>query len=370
MPFRYPLTRPALDWRTYRDVFNVLRSGYLTEGPVTKEFEQAIANYVGVPHAIAVTSATTGLELVLRAWGIGPGDEVIVPDYTHPATADVVRIVGATVVLVDIRIDNLLIDYAAIEKAITPQTRAIIPVSQFGNPLDYPRLNAIAKTHNLVVIEDAACSIGATHGGTQVGTHVDAAVFSFHPRKFITTGEGGAVVTKDAEKAAWMRSYKAFGADHLVARSDLSFAEIGTNYKLSNILSAVGLSQMRRIESLLAERMAIGERYNRLLAGVSSVTLPLTTASGQHAYQTYSILIRDRDRVLKRLRDQGIEAQIGTFALHLHPAFAAGAFVRHAGTLELSTRAFRENLALPVYPGMRPADQEQIVRQLQKAMEE
>ena len=364
MAYRYPLTRPALDWRTYLDVFRVLRSGYLTEGPVTREFEDRIAEYIGVTHAIAVTSATTGLELALRAWGIGPGDEVIVPDYTHPATADVVRIVGATLALVDIDVRTLLIDYNALESAITPRTRAIIPVSQFGNPLDYDRLKNISATRNLVIIEDAACSIGATYGGARVGIHVDVAVFSFHPRKFITTGEGGAVVTKDAEKAAWMRSYKAFGADHMVARGDLSFAEIGTNYKLSNILSAVGLSQMRRINRLLEERTTIGKRYNELLAGHPGITIPETTENGTHAYQTYSVLIEKRDEVVTKMRQQGIEAQIGTFALHKHPAFAPSACVLHTGNLEKSAHVFTHNLALPVYPGMKRSHQEHIAREL------
>ena len=197
---------------------------------------------------------------------IGPGDEVIVPDYTYPATAAVVAIVGATIVLVDMSKDTMLIDYDALEQAITSRTKAIIPVSIFGNPLDYIRLDAIKEKHRIHIIEDAACSVGAEYRNKKVGTLADISVFSFHPRKFITTGEGGMITTNNHEWSAWMDAYKHFGMGASPTRGTV-FKDIGTNYKLSNILAAIGLSQLRDIDQLLGRRLALSKNYLAILPG-------------------------------------------------------------------------------------------------------
>ena len=252
---KIPLIKPYMDQQIKDKVCQVLDSGYLTEGPVTREFEQALRDYLGCGYALAVTSCTTGLELALRALSIGPGDEVIIPDYTYPATADVVAIVGATIVLVDIDRETMLIDYDALEAAITPKTRAVIPVSLFGNPLDYDRLRAIKEKYGLYLVEDAACALGAEFRGVKVGNQADISVFSFHPRKFITTGEGGLITTNNPIWHDWMDSYKHFGMGAAGSRLTTNFVQIGTNYKLSNLLAAVGLGQMARIEALLSRRL-------------------------------------------------------------------------------------------------------------------
>ncbi len=233
-----PLTRPYITDEVKAKVCAVLDSGYLTEGPVTAEFEAAVRRYVGCAHALAVTSCTTGLELALRALLIGPGDEVIVPDYTYPATADAVAIVGATPVIVDVSPDTMLIDYHRVEAAMSARTRAVLPVSGFGNPLDYDRLEAIKKRHGVYLVEDAACSIGAEFKGRKVGSLADISVFSFHPRKFITTGEGGMVTTDNPVWAEWMVSYKHFGMTADASRRLTRFGRIGSNYKMSNILAS------------------------------------------------------------------------------------------------------------------------------------
>lgn len=208
---KIPLIRPYITEEVKQEVNRVLDSGYLTEGPVTAALENAVRDYIGCGHVLAVCNCTVGLEMALRALGIGPGDEVIVPDYTYPATVDVINIVGATAILVDICTETMLIDYDAAEAAITDRTSAIMPVSLFGNPLNWDRLSQIKKKHDLFIIEDAACSLGATYKGIKTGTLADISVFSLHPRKFITTGEGGLITTNNPEWAEWMMSYKHFG---------------------------------------------------------------------------------------------------------------------------------------------------------------
>jgi len=361
---KIPLIKPYITQEVKDKVCEVLDSGYLTEGPVTREFENAFKDYIGCRHAIAVTSCTTGLEIALRALGVGPGDEVIVPDYTYPATADVVAILGATAVIVDVSKDTMLIDYTALEQAVTPRTKALIPVSIFGNPVDYDKLNAIKQRYGIYIIEDAACSIGAEYRGLKVGSLTDMSVFSLHPRKFITTGEGGIVTTDNPEWAVWMDSFKHFGMGSSTSREGTVFERIGTNYKLSNILAAVGLVQMKQIDELLNRRIELAERYRELLAGIDNVRLPKTTADGKHSCQSFCIFVENRDSIIARMKEEDIEVQIGTYAIHMHPAFAKGNNVIHHGSFDGSCYAYDHCLTLPLYHEMTEADQNFVVDRL------
>jgi dTDP-4-amino-4,6-dideoxygalactose transaminase len=366
---KIPLIRPYLPPGTKEKVCEVLDSGYLTEGPVTKQFEDLFRRYVGSQHALAVCNCTVGLEVALRALGIGPGDEVIVPDYTYPATASVVNIVGATVVLVDVERDSMLIDQDAMAAAVTPRTKAIIPVSIFGNPLDYSRLNAFKAKTGITIIEDAACSIGVAFNGQMVGNLADISVFSLHPRKFVTTGEGGVVTTNNPVWAESMNSYKHFGmACSQSPRKGIVFERIGTNYKLSNILSAVGLAQMQRVDELATRRRELAARYEAELVSVPGITLPRAVPGGRHSYQTFCVLVEDRDRVMNRLREQGIEAQIGSYSLHQHPAFQRGARCRWFGSFINSSYDFTHALALPLFHEMTMDEQERVVEVLRAAI--
>lgn len=366
---KIPLIKPYITQELKDRVCEVLDGGFLTEGPVTREFEEAVKDYLGCGHALAVTSCTTGLELALRALGVGPGDEVIVPDYTYPATADVVAIVGATAVIVDVSAETMLIDYDALEGAITTQTKAIIPVSLFGNPLDYGRLAAIKARYGIYIVEDAACSLGAEFQGIKVGSQADLSVFSFHPRKFITTGEGGMITTGNSWWAAWMDSYKHFGMGHpSAARLTASFERIGTNYKLSNVLAAIGLCQMQQIEELLSRRLELADAYVQLLKNIPGVKIPSTTAAGKHSRQSFCIFIPNRDEVMRQLREMGIEVQIGSYALHMHPAFAPGARCRWAGALTNSEYVFSHCLALPLYHEMTQDNLQTVVRELTRRL--
>jgi dTDP-4-amino-4,6-dideoxygalactose transaminase len=360
--YNIPLIKPYIDENIKKRVLDVLDSGYLTEGPVTAEFQNRIKEYTGCKHAIAVTSCTTGLEIALRALNIGPGDEVLVPDYTYPATADVVVIVGATPVVVDIDFSTMLIDYDALEKTITSKTKAVIPVSLFGNPLDYDRLDYIKNKYKIAIIEDAACAIGADYKGKKVGSSADITVFSLHPRKFITTGEGGIVTTEDDDLALWMDSYKHFGIGKAESREKTQFVMIGTNYKLSNVLAAIGLGQMDVIDELLGKRRELAENYLKLLGDVKGITIPVTTDHGLHSYQSFAIFVENRDLIMTKLRQKGIEVQIGTYSLHMHKAFENVC----KGSYQNSRRAFEQCLVLPLYHTLTEQNQINIVTELKE----
>lgn len=359
-----PLIKPFIPESAKQAVCDVLDSGYLTEGPVTRAFEAACAEYMGVKHAIAVCNCTVGLEVALRALDIGPGDEVIVPDYTYPATADVVRIVGATTVLVDVCPESMLSCKKHFEAAITNKTKAIMPVSIFGNPLQYDGLLELQQEHGFRIIEDAACSIGAKFGDTMVGAWGDIAVFSMHPRKFITTGEGGLITTNNDDLAAWMRSYKAFGYTTNTDRSTAGFGMIGTNYKLCNIQAAVGLSQMEIVDELLAKRIELSERYYQILGARDDVGIPAIAAQGRHSFQSCCIYVEGRDRIMSEMRERGIEVQIGTYSLHKQAAFAEDALCRWVSDFSGSQQAFNRCLTLPVYHEMSEDDQDYVITNL------
>jgi perosamine synthetase len=366
---KIPLIKPFITQEVKDKVCEVLDSGYLTEGPVTHEFEALVREYIGCKYAIAVTSCTTGLEMALRSLGIGAGDEVVVPDYTYPATATAVCLVGAKAVIVDVCRDTMLIDPEAVEAAITPRTKAIIPVSIFGNPLDYDVINALKAKHGLYVIEDAACSIGAAFRGRRVGTFADISVFSLHPRKFITTGEGGMVTTDNAAWAAWMESYKHFGmAVTADRRESVIFERIGTNLKLSNVQAAIGLVQMRHIDELLSERIQLANRYIELLREYPSVRIPATTPGGLHSRQSFCVYVNNRDQVMRAMREVEIEVQIGTYALSKHPAFSTGPLVETAGDMAGSIYAYDHCLALPLFHELTADEQHRVVSGLTREL--
>ncbi len=364
MTKKIPLITPYITQEVKDKVCEVLDSGYLTEGPVTKELEEAFKEYIGCQYAIALCNCTVGLELALRVLNIGLGDEVIIPDYTYPATADVVEIVGAKIVIVDINPETALINYDAIERAITPATKAIIPVSLFGSPLDYVKLDRIKEKYNLYIIEDAACSIGAAFGDIKVGNLADISAFSLHPRKFITTGEGGIITTNNREWADWMLSYKYFGMGVHDSRLTTDFDRIGTNYKLSNIQAAVGLVQMYHIDELLKKRQKIAERYYKYLADKPGISFPKTIDKGRHSWQSCNIFIKNRNQIIEKLKEKSIETQIGTYSLHMHKAFNENPNCKIMGDMIGSRYAFEHCLTLPMYHEMTEEEQGFVIVQL------
>jgi dTDP-4-amino-4,6-dideoxygalactose transaminase len=365
---KIPLIRPYITQAAKEKVLSVLDSGYLTEGLVTRELEKSVADFVGAKHALAVSSCTTGLEMALRALEVGPGDEVIIPDYTYPATGDAVSIVGARLVIVDVDPQTMLMDLDALERAITPATKVVMPVSGFGNPLDYDALDELKKKHGFYVVEDAACSLGASYKGDMVGTRADISVFSLHPRKFITTGEGGMITTDSDQLAQWMHSYKHFGMGVYESRLTADFERIGTNYKLSDILAAVGLAQMQEIDVLLNRRRELAGRYLKLLSNTSNVTPCAVTKGGVHSFQSFCVFVKNRDEVMANMRKKGVEVQIGTYALHMHKAFNQNDNVYLADDMKNSRHVFNHCLVLPLFHELTYKDQVFIVNLLLKVV--
>ncbi len=356
------LMRPFVGNEELIAINRVFDSKYLTEGLVTKEFENSFARFVDSNHAIAVTSCMTGLELAVRALGIKKGDEVIVPDFTHPATGDCVYQVGADAVLADVDIGSYNITPEAIEDAISKKTKCIIPVSWGGNPID-PEINKIGKEHEIPILEDAACSAGAVVNGKKVGSIANITTFSFHPRKILTTGEGGMVTTNDPALAEKMVAFKHFGQT-----TDGKFTYHGTNYKMSNILAAIGLEQLIKLPGILNDRIKKAERYSELLKDIKGIRPPAKKTRVTHVYQSYCIYVEKdgiRDRIRKDLADRNIETQIGTFALHLEPSYS---HVRKSGDLKNSELLFKHLLTLPLHHELTDEDQEFVVDSIKELL--
>jgi dTDP-4-amino-4,6-dideoxygalactose transaminase len=356
------LIEPMVGAEELELVKQVLQSGYLTEGRLTKEFEAKFAEFVGAKHAVATTSCTTALELCLRVLGVGRGDEVIVSDFTHPATACAVALVGAEPVLVDVELESYNIDLEQVRKAVSKKTKCIIPVSLFGHPLDADELGKLEEEHDLYVVEDAACSMGAEFKGKKTGVMADLTCFSFHPRKVVTTGEGGMITTQDDEFAESSRSLKNFGVK--LSSGTAKFASVGTNYKLSDILAAVGLKQMEKAPQLIQKRIELARAYDDLLRRKDFMSPPTVRTGAKHTYQTYAPCLkrkRVRDKLISDLKARGVEAQIGTYALHLQPAFQ---HCRRVGKLRNSEALYTDLVALPMFHRMTLADQQFVVEEI------
>jgi dTDP-4-amino-4,6-dideoxygalactose transaminase len=362
------LARPQTDEAEINEIRGVMQSGYLTQGPKVAEFEGLVAGRVGVAHAFATTSATTALHLTLAALGIGPGDEVLVPDFTFPATANVVVQQGAVPVLVDVDLATFAIDPADLARKVTPRARAVMPVHPFGLPADMDPILEIAMERGLAVIEDAACALGAEYGGRPVGSIGMAGCFSFHPRKSITTGEGGMIATSDATLADRIRLLRSHGGIRQGGR--FVFEDAGFNYRLSDILAAVGVAQMRKLDEMLRVRRAVAAMYDQALSGLAGVQVPTCPSGRTHTYQSYVVLLDpriDRDAVIARLASARIETTLGTYALHAEPFFAR-AFGCSPGDLPNSYRAALSSLALPLHGGITSEQVDEVVEALRAAI--
>jgi len=329
------LARPDVGEAEMRAVAEVLASGQLTMGPKVAELERAIASAVGTRDAVAVANGTAALHLALLALDIGPGDEVIVPAYTFPATANAVRLCGADAVLVDVDSDTFVVDVAAVEAAVTARTRAVMVVHLFGRPVDWSGLRA-AVPERVLLVEDAAGALGARYRGTPCGALGVAGCLSFHPRKIVTTGEGGAVTTDDAAVADAVRRLRHHG---IATDGSADIAVPGFNYRLADVLCALGIPQVERLEELLAGREQAAAWYEQRLGG--RVGTPSAAEGDRHGWQAYVIRVDRRDELLTELRAEGIEVQIGTYALDRLGAY------RDQGPLDGARRAYEHALALP-----------------------
>ena len=327
----------------------MLESGQLTMGPLVGEFEGLVAAACEVSHAVAVSSGTAALHLAVLALGIGPGDEVIVPAYTFPATANVVALAGARPVLVDVDPATMNLDLARLPGALTPRTKAVLAVHLFGRPLDWDALED-AVPEGVVLLEDAAGALGARYQGRACGGLGVAGCLSFHPRKTVTTGEGGAVTTANAELADAIRSGRHHGIAAAAAPSTSPCRARTTASRI--ILCAVGIPQLRRLPELLAARRRAAAGYTERLA--DAVLTPSADAGDEHGWQAYVVQLDRRDEALAGLRAQGIEAQIGTYALHRLSAYA------DQGPFPGADAAFTRALALPFHTFLSDADLDRV----------
>jgi len=330
---RIRLARPDVGEAELQAVSEVVASGQLTMGPKVAELEAAVARAVGTAHAAAVSSGTAALHLALLALEIGPGDEVIVPAYTFPATANVVELCGARAVLVDVDPDTFVVDPAAVAAAVGPRTRAVVAAHLFGRPVGWEALQT-AVPQEVVLVEDAAGALGARYRGTRCGALGVVGCLSFHPRKIVTTGEGGAVTTDEAGLDAAVRRLRHHG---WATVGDMPSP--GFNYRLPDLLCAIGIPQIARLEELLAARERVAGWYSERLEHL--VLTPRAAEGDRHGWQAYVVQLDRRDAALTALREAGIEAQIGTWALHRLGAYP------DQGPFPGADRAFERALALP-----------------------
>jgi perosamine synthetase len=359
-----PLSAPDITQAEIDAVTAVLRTPHLSLGPELASFEAALAAYHAVPDAVSVSSGTAGLHLALLTLGIGEGDEVIVPSFTFIAVANAVLQVRSTPVFAEIDPITLNLNPEAVERAITPRTRAILVVHTFGVPADMAALGDISRRHNLVVIEDACEAIGAQFDSRRVGSFGHLAVLGFYPNKQITTGEGGAVLAHDAEYAARLRSLRNQGR----TGSDwLDHAEPGYNYRLSELACALGRVQLSRIDEILNLRQAAAERYNELLATIPGLELPCL-AFPRRTISWFVYVVRlpelaDRDRVRAALAGRGVATGRYFPPIHLQPAWRAHPSTTEA-TLPLTESVARRTLALPFFTRITALQQEQVANAL------
>ena len=349
-----PLAVPDIGDDEIDEIKKVMGTGFLTEGATTKEFEQMVADYLGVKHAIAVTSCTTGLHAVLHCLDI-KGQEVIVPDYTYPATAEAVVLAGGIPVLADVNLESMNMTSEILEESYNENMTVFSPVSWAGVPLE-KEIYQKAKKLDLKMLEDAACSLGAKINEDYVGKIADYSCFSFHPRKVITTGEGGMITTDDDEMFEKCYSFKHFGA------KGTSFETIGTNYKLSNVLSAIGVIQMKKIDKIVETRIQKAKIYEELLSKIDNIKPAYVGNNTRQTYQSYTCYIEKdgyRDKIRNALADENIQSQIGTYALHLEPAYQN---MKKVGNLENSTKLFNNALTLPLHKNLSQEDQEKICK--------
>lgn len=389
-----PVAKPAMDEREVQAAARAILSGWVTQGPEVAAFEREFAEYVGAKHACAVSSCTTALHLALLAVGVKPGDEVITVSHSFIATANSIRYCGAIPVFVDIQPETFNIDPSLIERVITPRTRAILCVHQIGMPCDLQAILEIARRHSLPVVEDAACAIGSeilwNDKWKKIGKpHSDIACFSFHPRKLVSTGDGGMITTSNGEWDKQLRLWRQHGmsvpdtARH--GSKDVifeSYTVLGYNFRLTDIQAAIGREQLKRLPEAVARRRILAERYAKLLANVPGLGLPEEPRWARSNWQSYCVRLPegcDQRAVMQVMLDAGIATRRGVMCAHREPAFRSqpwscgkgpGAYGCAPGTCEClnqSERAQDQAVILPLFHQMAEVDQDQVVAALREA---
>ncbi|MCI3241952.1 DegT/DnrJ/EryC1/StrS family aminotransferase [Streptomyces spinosisporus] len=371
---RIPVMIPWLGEEEAAAASEAVLSGWVAQGPRVAAFEKAFAERVGAEHAVAVSSCTTALHLSLVALGLGAGDEVVVPSLSFIATANAVRYVGAEPVFADVDPATGNLTPATVDAVRTPRTKAVLAVHQGGVPADVHALRAACADRELALVEDAACAIGSTVGGKPVGHGALLAAWSFHPRKLVTTGEGGMVTTDDADWAARLRRLREHGMNASAAERHASdrpvlesYLEVGFNYRMTDVQAAIGLVQLGKLDTMIARRRELAARYAELLHDVPGLTPVCDPAHGQSNFQSYWVLLAEdfpvgRDDLLAVLAAAGVSARRGIMAAHLEPAYADHP---HA-PLPVTERLTRDSLILPLFHTMTEAQQDRVVAVLRE----
>ena len=376
-----PYGRQSIDEDDIRAVVDVLRSDWLTTGPKVVEFERSFAQFVGAREAIAVSSGTAALHAAMYALKIEPGDEVIVPAITFAATANCVVFQGGTPVFADVDPDTLLIEPEQVESKINSHTRAVIAVDYSGHPADYDRLRAITDKNKIALVADACHALGAQYKDRKAGTLADLNIFSFHPVKHITTGEGGMITTDDPELAQKMRVFRNHGitSDHHQREATGSWVyemvDLGYNYRITDIQCALGLSQLKKLPDFLAKRQQIAKRYNQTFSNRNDIKPLKVEQNVSHAFHLYVIALeldavdKTRQQVFQLLRQSGIGVNVHYIPVHLHPYYRKK-FGSAPGDCPAAELMGEKILSLPIYPKMTEAQVDEVVEKISQAIDQ
>lgn len=366
-----PYGHQYIDSNDIREVTRVLKSEWLTQGPKIGEFEKVLCGYTGAKYAVALSSGTTALHIAALSAGIKNGNEVITSPITFVASANCIIYCGGKPVFADIQDNAVNIDPAEIEKNITKNTKAIIPVHFAGHPAGLEEIRRIAKKHNLKVIEDAAHALGAEYKGSKIGSckYSDMAIFSFHPVKSITTGEGGALLTNDRkiyESALRLRHHGICRVNYK-PKWFYDIPEIGFNYRITDFQCALGLSQMKKLDKMIRARKKIVDTYNKAFSNIAGITLPYEQPYTGHAYHLYVIRVSGgtRDKLYDYLRGKGILAQVNYIPIHMLTYYKKR-FGYRQGDFPAAEQYFRECLSLPLYAGLSAKDQAMVIKEVRR----
>ncbi|QGN59143.1 glutamine--scyllo-inositol aminotransferase [Nostocoides sp. HKS02] len=370
-----PVMKPWLGDEEARAAAEAVASGWVAQGPRVAEFESAFAAYVGAPHGVAVSSCTTALHLALHLLGIGLGDEVVVPSFSFIATANSAVYVGATPVFADVEVADGNVSARTVEPVLTDHTRAVVVVDQGGMPADVQPLRELCERRGIALVEDAACAAGSRYRGAPAGGQAALAAWSFHPRKLLTTGEGGMLTTSDAELAVRARRLREHGmnlsaADRHQSRQPVieSYLEVGFNYRMTDIQAAVGLVQLGKLDAMVVRRRELASNYQEALAEVPGLRTVQDPPWGESNFQSFWVELRDdyplrRNELLTALADEGVSARAGIMATHRQPAYAGHAH----GDLTTTERLTDNTLILPLFHTMTEREQQRVVTLIRRA---